>query len=147
MFVRRMTMTDLFEKSIQILELPRVLELLAEQAVTQEGKERSVQLRPFTEIDDVARAQAETTAAVKMLTLYGTPALSGVRPVGPSLQRADMGGSRTPESFWKLPVYCVPREVSRSTEEAVGRKKAVSTTCSARCRQTDIWKRKLQVLL
>ena len=93
MFVRRMTMTDLFEKSIQILELPRVLELLAEQAVTQEGKERSVQLRPFTEIDDVARAQAETTAAVKMLTLYGTPALSGVRPVGPSLQRADMGGS------------------------------------------------------
>ena len=86
-------MTDLFEKSIQILELPRVLELLAEQAVTQEGKERSVQLRPFTEIDDVARAQAETTAAVKMLTLYGTPALSGVRPVGPSLQRADMGGS------------------------------------------------------
>ena len=33
-------MTDLFEKSIQILELPKVLERLAGQAVTQEGKER-----------------------------------------------------------------------------------------------------------
>ena len=29
-------MTDLFEKSIQILELPKVLERLAGQAVTQE---------------------------------------------------------------------------------------------------------------
>ena len=31
-------MTDLFEKSIETLELPRVLDLLADQAVTQEGK-------------------------------------------------------------------------------------------------------------
>ena len=86
-------MNDLFEKSIQLLELPQVLAMLAEQAVTQEGKERCAALRPFTEEDDVARAQEETTAAVKMLSLYGTPSLSGVKPVGPSLQRADMGGS------------------------------------------------------
>ena len=33
-------MTDLFEKSIQTLELPRVLELLADQAVTEEGKQK-----------------------------------------------------------------------------------------------------------
>ena len=35
-------MTDLFEKSIQILELPKVLDRLAGQAVTQEGKELSL---------------------------------------------------------------------------------------------------------
>ena len=35
-------MTDLFEKSIETLELPRVLDLLADQAVTQEGKERAL---------------------------------------------------------------------------------------------------------
>ena len=86
-------MTDLFEKSIQTLELPRVLELLADQAVSQEGKDRALTLRPMTDPDDVGRAQEETTAAVKMLTLRGTPALSGVKPVGASLQRADMGGS------------------------------------------------------
>ena len=40
------TMTDLFEKSIQTLELPRVLGLLADQAVTEEGKERCLALRP-----------------------------------------------------------------------------------------------------
>ena len=86
-------MTDLFEKSIHTLERPQVLEMLSTQAVTQEGKDRAVALRPMTDADDVRRAQEETTAAVTMLTLRGTPALSGVKPVGASLQRADMGGS------------------------------------------------------
>ena len=38
-------MTDLFEKSIATLELPKVLEQLAACAVTQEGKERALALR------------------------------------------------------------------------------------------------------
>ena len=86
-------MTDLFEKSIQTLELPRVLERLAEQAVTEEGKERCRALRPMTDPDDVERALAETTAAVNMTALRGSPSFSGVRPVRASLQRADMGGA------------------------------------------------------
>ena len=86
-------MTDLFEKSIQTLELPRVLEMLSAKAATQEGQERCLALRPMTDPDDVSRAQEETAAAVGMLTLRGAPALSGVRPVGASLQRCDMGGS------------------------------------------------------
>ena len=86
-------MTDLFEKSIVTLELPRVLEQLAACAVTEEGKERSRTLRPMTDQEDVQRAQEETTAAVKLLVLRGSPGFSGVKPVAPSLQRADMGGS------------------------------------------------------
>ena len=86
-------MNDLFEKSIRLLELPQVLELLAGQAVTEEGRERCAALRPFTDRDDVARALSETTAAVRLLSLYGSPPLSGVKPVAASLQRADMGGS------------------------------------------------------
>ena len=86
-------MTDLFEKSIHILELPRVLERLSEQAVTEEGKERALKLRPMTDPDDVARALAETSAAVQMTALRGSPSFSGVRPVWASLQRSDMGGS------------------------------------------------------
>ena len=86
-------MTDLFEKSIQILELPKVLERLAGQAVTQEGKERCLALRPMTDPDDVQRAQEETSAAVEMLIKRGSPGFSGVKPVGASLHRADMGGS------------------------------------------------------
>ena len=86
-------MTDLFEKSIQTLELPRVLELLAAQAATEEGRERCRALRPSTDPDDVARLLRETSAACSMIVLRGTPALSGVRPVAASLQRAEMGGA------------------------------------------------------
>ncbi|MGN8969035.1 endonuclease MutS2 [Intestinimonas sp. HCP28S3_D6] len=86
-------MTDLFEKSIQTLELPRVLELLAAQAASEEGKDRCRALRPSTDPDDVQRLQKETSAACSMIVLRGTPPLSGIRPVAASLQRADMGGA------------------------------------------------------
>ena len=80
-------MSELFEKSMATLELPQVLALLADCAATLEGKERCLALRPLTDLDDVARAQEETSAAVKMLILRGSPGFSGVKPV------ADMGGS------------------------------------------------------
>ena len=66
-------MTDLFEKSIQTLELPQVLEMLVSQSVTQEGKDRAAALRPMTDPDDVQRAQEETSAAVKMLCPVSSP--------------------------------------------------------------------------
>ena len=86
-------MTDLFEKSIETLELPRVLDLLADQTVTQEGKERARRLRPETDLEEVAQRLKETTAAVDRMVLRGSPSFSGVKPVAGSLQRADMGGS------------------------------------------------------
>ena len=49
-------MSDLFEKSMATLELPRVLELLSGCAVTDEGRERALELRPMEDIDDVKRA-------------------------------------------------------------------------------------------
>ena len=86
-------MTDLFEKSMETLELPRVLSLLADQAVTEEGTERARRLRPETDPAEVALRLKETTAAVNKMVLRGSPSFSGVKPVAGSLQRADMGGS------------------------------------------------------
>ena len=86
-------MTDLFEKSMETLELPRVLSLLADQAVTEEGKERARRLRPEADPAEVALRLKETTAAVNKMVLRGSPSFSGVKPVAGSLQRADMGGS------------------------------------------------------
>ena len=86
-------MTDRFEKSMQILELPRVLDMLADQAVTEEGKDKARRLRPETDPVEVTALLAETTAAVEKMVLGGSPAFAGVRPVAGSLQRANMGGS------------------------------------------------------
>ena len=92
-------MTDLFEKSIQTLELPKVLEKLAAEAVTEAGKERCATLTPLIYADEVQRAQDETTAALNLLALRGSPSLSGVRPVEHSLERADRGGSLNPREL------------------------------------------------
>ena len=86
-------MSELFEKSMTTLELPRVLELLSACAVTDEGRERCLALRPMTDMEEVQRAQEETSAAVNMLLTRGTPGFAGIRPVAASIQRADMGGS------------------------------------------------------
>lgn len=86
-------MTDRFEKSMQTLELPRVLDMLADQAVTEEGKDKARCLRPETDPVEVTALLAETTAAVEKMVLGGSPAFAGVRPVAGSLQRANMGGS------------------------------------------------------
>ena len=86
-------MTPLFEKSIETLELPRVLALLAEEAATEEGRERCLALRPLSVPGDVSRLQKQTSAAFDLLVKHGTPSLSGIRPVAAALQRADRGGA------------------------------------------------------
>ena len=85
-------MTDLLEKSLQTLEFPAVLELLAAQAVSDETKERVRKIRPSTDRGEVNLLLQETTAARKMMDIHGAPALSNLRPVAASLQRAHLGG-------------------------------------------------------
>ncbi len=86
-------MTPLFEKSIETLELPRVLALLADEAATEEGRERCLALRPVSVQGDVTRLQKQTSAAFELLVKHGAPSLSGIRPVAAALQRADRGGA------------------------------------------------------
>ena len=85
-------MSELFEKSLRTLELPRVLEMLSAQAVSDEAKRRCLALRPETDAEDVERLQDETEAARRMMALRGSPGFSGVKPVREILDRADRGG-------------------------------------------------------
>ena len=86
-------MSELFEKSVRTLELPRVLELLSAQAVSEEAKSRCLSIRPEAEAEEVLRLQDQTDAARAMIGLRGSPSFSGVKPVSESLNRADRGGS------------------------------------------------------
>ena len=126
-----MVMTDLFEKSIQILELPKVLERLAGQAVTQEGKERCLALRPMTDPDDVQRALDETSAAVDMSALRGSPSFSGVKPVAASLQRAHMGGALNTRELLDIAAVLRAARSPGSTVRGTSGKRPASTTCFA----------------
>ena len=86
-------MSELFDKSIRTLELPRVLKLLADQAVSPEAKELALAVRPETDYEDVLRLLDQTDGARTMMILHGAPGFSGVKPIRELLDRADRGGS------------------------------------------------------
>ena len=78
-------MSELFEKSIRVLELPRLLEMLEHHAVSAEAKARARRLTPSDDFGEVNRLLDETDAARKMIMLRGSPAFGGVRDVGEAL--------------------------------------------------------------
>ena len=83
-------MSELFEKSIRVLELPRLLEMLEHHAVSAEAKARARRLTPSDDFGEVNRLLDETDAARKMIMLRGSPAFGGVRDVGEALSRAEV---------------------------------------------------------
>ena len=84
---------DFYEKSLNILELPTVLDMLATEAVTEGGKEACLKLRPSADRLEVKNRLGETSAAKEMMVVRGSPSLSGIKDIRPSLNRADLGGS------------------------------------------------------
>ena len=84
---------DFYEKSLNTLELPAVLNMLAAEAVSESAKEGALKLQPSDDTHEVKRRLDETSAAKTMMVVRGSPSFSGIKDVRPSLFRADLGGS------------------------------------------------------
>ena len=95
-------MSELYQKSLNKLELDAVLELLAAQAVSDAAKVACRAIRPETEADEVRRLLGQTSAACKLISLKGSPSLGGIQDVGESLDRADRGGSLSPSELLRI---------------------------------------------
>ena len=95
-------MIELYEKSLHTLELNRVLELLAGNCVTDDGKEQARSLHPSDDADEVRLLLRETSDACHMVEYKGTPSLREVKDVKASLSRADRGGSLNNKELLKI---------------------------------------------
>lgn len=95
-------MSELYEKSLHKLELPLVLEQLAECAGSEAGKDACRMLRPVSDLEEVQALLAETTAASDLCTRKGNPAFGEVRDVSASLERADRGGCLQPKELLEI---------------------------------------------
>lgn len=87
-----MERNELLEKSLRTIELPAVLELLADKAASDGAKEAARALRPSSDPRQVKERLQETTDAKLMVETKGSPSFSGLKDVRSSLARADMGG-------------------------------------------------------
>ena len=95
-------MSELYEKSLQKLELGAVLQLLADQASSEAAKEQCLALKPLNDIDDIRHLQAQTSAACKLIVQKGSPGLGGIKDVSESLARADRGGCLSAGELLKI---------------------------------------------
>ncbi|MBQ6540027.1 MAG: endonuclease MutS2, partial [Oscillospiraceae bacterium] len=82
----------LTEKSLRILELPQVLELLKAKAGSEPAKEQIEALRPSVDPYEIKRRLDETSAAKKLIGIKGNLSFSGLKDVRPSVYRAERGG-------------------------------------------------------
>ena len=84
---------DLYEKSLEILELPAILDLLAGEAVSEAAKDAARLLRPSRDWHTVSIRIEETSAAKAMMSVKNSPPFHGVKDVRASVRRADLGGA------------------------------------------------------
>ena len=85
-------MTDLQKKSLNTIELYKVLDMLASEAASQKAKERARALTPAVTLFECERLLNQCADAVKLMGFYGSPYFAGVTDVTESVKRADMGG-------------------------------------------------------
>ena len=105
-------MSELFDKSIRTLELPRVLQMLSDQAVSAEAKERALRVGPETEAEEVLlsllpklrnRRSRPSPALPPQQTFPEAPQAKAVRLPPPWIRPQ-------PTSWWKQPYQGNPRK-------------------------------------
>ncbi len=86
-------------KYLQILELPKILERLAEHTSFSAGRKLALSLQPSPDDDEVARRQGETSEARALLDDRGDVSLGGARDVRPLVDRAEHGAILMPSEL------------------------------------------------
>ncbi|MEA4824342.1 MAG: endonuclease MutS2 [Clostridiaceae bacterium] len=95
----------IYEKSIQTLELPRVLDMLSEYAVSDAAKERCRNLMPLPHIEDMRSDMRETQDALSLMATRPSPGFSGLKDITESVGRAERGGLLHPPELLRIAAF------------------------------------------
>ena len=95
-------MSELYEKSLQKLELDLVLQRLSACAGSEGGKAACLLLRPTSDLEEVTLLLQQTTAASDLCARKGNPVFGDVTDVSSSLERAERGGTLQPKELLRV---------------------------------------------
>ena len=95
-------MSELYEKSLQKLELDQVLQRLSACAGSEGGKAACLLLRPTSDLEEVTLLLQQTTAASDLCAQKGNPVFGDVTDVSSSLERAERGGTLQPKELLRV---------------------------------------------
>ncbi len=79
------------QKTLKILEYPRILEALADQCHFNPAREMALELAPSTDLDEVNLLQQETAEALDLFTLHPGTTIGGARDLRPIVADAMRG--------------------------------------------------------
>jgi DNA mismatch repair protein MutS2 len=88
--------------TLELLEFPKVRQLLAGYAATSLGKELALQLHPLADLDRIREAQQLTTEMTELLAAGMTPPLGGLADVRMLVRRATIGSQLTAEELLQI---------------------------------------------
>lgn len=85
------------KKTLEILDFPKIVELLRNCCDSSLGKALATDAKPFSLQADVMRLLDETEAAYEVLMSESTPTFAGLRDISEAVNRAQKGGILKPE--------------------------------------------------
>lgn len=80
------------KKVLHTLEYNKITEQLASHASSDWAKDHCLHLKPMTDQAKIEQAQSETSAALSRIYRKGSLSFSGIRKIGMSLKRLEVGG-------------------------------------------------------
>ncbi len=88
------------ERTLRVLELTAVREIVAESTSFQPGRELAEAMEPVTDLGDAERLQDETAAARDLMRAVPSAGLRGARDIREPLRRSRLGGVLDPEQLY-----------------------------------------------
>ena len=80
------------QKALKVLEYDKIIQLLAEQATSDAGKKRCLELIPMTDKQLITDAQAQTADALSRIYRKGNISFGGLKDPGFQMKRLEIGG-------------------------------------------------------
>jgi DNA mismatch repair protein MutS2 len=80
------------QKALKVLEYDKIIQLLAEQATSDAGKKRCLELLPMTDKQLITDAQAQTADALSRIYRKGSISFGGLKDPGFQMKRLEIGG-------------------------------------------------------
>lgn len=80
------------QKALKVLEYDKIIQLLAEQATSDAGKKRCLELVPMTDKQLITDAQAQTADALSRIYRKGSISFGGLKDPGFQMKRLEIGG-------------------------------------------------------
>ncbi len=90
------------ERTLRVLEYNKILELLAEQAVSRAAKQLARDLEPSNSVYDIREMLSETSEAVSVIVQKGTIPIGGINDILPALKFAVKGGTLSPKELLQV---------------------------------------------